>query len=227
MNFLTTVVIPAKNEEAILPETLRSAREIEGISRIVVVDNGSSDGTTGVARKLGAEVIQASDKHGKGGALLAGLSHALRFSPDALLLVDADLGESASGLSTLLSSLKEGSPVSIAAFPKSVASGSGFGLVKNFARREVHRRTGFSPVEPLSGQRALLAPALDVLPGVAPGFGAEVGMTLDLLEAGITPAEIPVDLFHRPTGKSFSGFAHRARQGLDIVKALRGERLPW
>jgi hypothetical protein len=34
-------------------------------------------------------------------------------------------------------------------------------------------------------------------------------------------------LAHRPTGRSIAGFAHRARQGRDILKALRGERLPW
>src|SRR3712207_8532993 len=44
---------------------------------------------------------------------------------------------------------------------------------------------------PISGQRALLTPALDALQhGIAPGFGAEVGMTLDLLSAGIKPLEI-------------------------------------
>ncbi len=221
------VVIPARNEEAAIAETIEAARGIPGVSRIVVVDNASSDATAGVAQELGTEVVRSSNEHGKGGALLAGIIHARRFSPDAFLLVDADLGESASGLEALLSALGEETPVAIAAFPESVASGGGFGLVKEFARASIHRRTGFSPLEPLSGQRALLASALERLPGLAPGFGAEVGMTLDLLEAGITPVEIPVNLSHRPTGKSLSGFAHRARQGLDIVKAVRGERLKW
>lgn len=220
-------MIPARNEEATLAKTLNAVREIQGVSRVIVVDNRSMDNTAKIASKLDAEVLDSSNEHGKGGALLTGLRHARRSSPDAILLVDADLGGSAAGLEALLSALGEGSPATIAAFPKSVASGGGFGLVKSFARREIHRRTGFSPVEPLSGQRALLAPALDALPGIAPGFGAEVGMTLDLLSTGIKPLEIPIDLSHRPTGKTLSGFAHRARQGLDIARALRGERLLW
>lgn len=220
-------VIPARNEAKNLAATLRALREFSGVTHLLVVDNGSSDDTAKVATELGAEVVHSSNEHGKGGALLAGLRRARDLSPDAFLLVDADLGGSASDLSKLLTPLSEESPVAIAAFPASVASGGGFGLVKNFARREIHRRTGFSPLEPLSGQRALLPPALDALPGIAPGFGAEVGMTLDLLKAGTKPLEIPIDLSHRSTGKTFSGFAHRARQGLDIVRAIRGERLPW
>lgn len=222
-----TAVIPARDEEATLAETLAAVREIPGISHLVVVDSGSKDSTAKVAADLGAEVVSSSGKHGKGGALLTGLRRARSLSPDAVLLADADLGSSASGLSKLLAALGEGTPVAVAAFPKSVASGGGFGLVKGLARWEIRRRTGFSPVEPLSGQRALLAPALEALPGLAPGFGAEVGMTLDLLGAGVRPAEVPVSLSHRPTGKTLSGFVHRARQGLDIAKALRGERLPW
>jgi hypothetical protein len=99
--------------------------------------------------------------------------------------------------------------------------------VKNLSRRAILRRTGYSTLEPLSGQRALLPSALDSLPGIAPGFGAEVGMTLDFLSAGIKPLEIPLPLTHRPTGRNPRGFAHRARQGLDIARALRGARIPW
>jgi hypothetical protein len=52
-------------------------------------------------------------------------------------------------------------------------------------------------------------------------------MTLDLLAAGIEPLETLVPLEHRPTGRTLSGFIHRARQGLDIIHALRGARIPW
>ena len=114
----------------------------------------------------------------------------------------------------------------MAAFPP--ATTGGFGLVKNLSRRAILLRTGYAPSQPLSGQRALLISALNALPqGIAPGFGAEVGMTLDLLSSGIKPLEIPLPLTHRPTGRNLSGFAHRARQGLDIARALRGARIPW
>ncbi len=225
MPLQTIVIIPARNEGELLPETLES---LSNLSRLIVVDDGSRDATPDIARRLGAEVLSSGKPErpaGKGLALLAGLSHARRYRPEAVLLADADLGASARELRALLGSLEGGSHVAIAAFPP--ATGGGFGLVKDYARREISRRTGYAPAEPLSGQRALLAPALDSLPGIAPGFGAEVGMTLDLLHAGFEPVELPLPLSHRPTGRSLAGFLHRARQGRDILKALKGARLPW
>lgn len=224
MAFRTITIIPASNEAGRISATIEC---LPDTSRLLVVDDGSRDATAEVARGLGAEVLlsgKPGSPAGKGNALLIGLSHARRYDPDAVLLADADLGETAAGLGALLDALKD-AYVGIAAFPP--AAGGGFGLVKRYARWEISRRTGFVSAEPLSGQRALLAPAIEALPGIAPGFGAEVGMTLDLLQSGFEPVEIPLPLSHRPTGRSLAGFIHRARQGRDILKALRGERLPW
>jgi glucosyl-3-phosphoglycerate synthase len=226
----TAAVIPARDEAATLAETLHALQGLAGLFHIIVVDDGSRDATAAIARRLGAEVLPASPpgKSGdKGYALRLGLIHVREQNPDALLLADADLGSSASRLADLLDALDEHHPVTVAAFPPAGAS-AGFGLVKNLTRRAILRRTGYAPSEPLSGQRALLVTALEALHrGIAPGFGAEVGMTLDLLSAGVKPLEIPLPLTHRPTGRNLSGFAHRARQGLDIVRALRGARIPW
>ena len=230
MTLSTAAVIPARNEAEILGETLDALHTITGLSRTIVVDDASRDATPKIARDRGAEVISASPPgkgRGKGHALRLGLAHARKQGPEALLLADADLGPSAARLAGLLDALDERHPVAVATFLPAAATG-GFGLVKNFSRRAILRRTGYAPSQPLSGQRALLLSALDALDrGIAPGFGAEVGMTLDLLSAGIRPLEIPLPLTHRPTGRNLSGFAHRARQGFDIARALRGTRLPW
>jgi glycosyltransferase involved in cell wall biosynthesis len=224
----TAAVIPARDEAATIADTLQALHTIPNLSHLIVADDGSRDATPDIALALGAELVRASPPGkaaGKGHALRLGLIRARTHAPDVILLLDADLGHSATLLATLIAALDEDNPVSIAAFPP--AAKGGFGLVKRFARRAIASRTGHAPSEPLSGQRALLAPALEILPGVAPGFGAEVGMTLDLLAAGIRPLEIPLALTHRPSGRNLPGFAHRARQGLDVVRALRGARIPW
>jgi glucosyl-3-phosphoglycerate synthase len=218
----TAAVIPARNEAATLAETLEALQRIPRLSSIIVVDDGSRDTTAAIARRLDAEVL-SSPPFGKGQALRLGVIQALKRPPDALLLADADLGASASRLADLLDAIDAHHPVAVAIFPP-VAAGAGFGLVKNLSRRAILRRTGYAPAEPLSGQRALLVTALDAL---RRGIAAEVGMTLDLLAAGIKPLETPLPLTHRPTGRNPSGFAHRARQGLDISRALRGARIPW
>lgn len=221
-------MIAARDEAATLARTLDALGTITGLSRLIVADDGSQDATAEIARSCGAEVLPASTpgrSRGKGHALRLGLAHARKGGPAALLLADADLGSSAARLVVLLDALDEHHPVAVATFPP--AAKGGFGLVKNLSRLAILRRTGYSPLEPLSGQRALLPSTLDALPGIAPGFGVEVGMTLDLLSSGIKPLEIPLPLSHRPTGRDPRGFAHRARQGLDIARALRGARIPW
>ncbi len=224
----TIAIIPARDEAERLPATLAALGGIPELSALVVVDDGSRDRTVEVSLRSGAEVVVSSPpgrSRGKGHALLFGLAHARRLSPRALLLADADLGPSAAKLAALITALGGETPVAIAAFPP--ARGGGFGLVKSATRLALASRTGLDFAEPLSGQRALLLPALEVLPGIAPGFGAEVGMTLDWLAAGIEPREVPIPLTHRPTGKSLAGFVHRARQGRDVLRAFSGARHPW
>jgi hypothetical protein len=89
------------------------------------------------------------------------------------------------------------------------------------AGRTIGRLTGSEPREPLSGQRALSAAALATVRPLAPGFGLETAMTIDAVRAGLRVVEIPIDgLSHRATGRGARGFAHRARQGLDILAAV-------
>ena len=64
------VIIPALNEEASLPLVLA---DLPRVGRVIVVDNGSSDGTAEVARRMGATVV-AEPRRGYGAACLRGLA---------------------------------------------------------------------------------------------------------------------------------------------------------
>jgi hypothetical protein len=112
--------------------------------------------------------------------------------------------------------------MAVAAFATRV--GGGVGLAVAFARWAIRRRCGLTMRAPISGQRALRARALaDVLP-FAPGFGMEIGMTIDASRAGYRVAEVELDLSHRATGRTLSGFAHRGRQLVDFVRVYLARR---
>ena len=138
-----------------------------------------------------------------------------------VLLCDGDLGASAERLGPLAAAVREGrAELAIAVFSRRV--GGGFGLAVGLARRLILRGCGLRTEAPLSGQRALTRGAvLDVLPFAA-GFGMEVGMTIDAVRAGHRVLELELDLEHRATGRSAAGFAHRARQLLELARAARG-----
>jgi glycosyltransferase involved in cell wall biosynthesis len=90
-----SVIVPVFNERNTLVEILRRMRAVElpaGIEReIIVVDDGSSDGTRDVLKQLGdstVRVIMHDENRGKGAAVRTGFTHA---TGDYVLIQDADL----------------------------------------------------------------------------------------------------------------------------------------
>ena len=222
MDRKVVALVAAHEESARIAETVTALHGLVG--EVVVVDDGSSDGTSSAALVAGATVLRASRRRGKGRAIEESLE---RLPPaDVWLLADADLGPTAAGLGPLVDAVSEGSAeVAIAAFPR--LGGGGFGIVKRMAARLIRAACGFEAREPLSGQRALTAASLAVVRPLAPGFGIEVGMTIDAVRAGLEVIEIPIEgLSHRPTGRGPRGFAHRARQGADILAAVAARAIP-
>jgi len=82
------VCIPAYNEEKSIAKLIIDAKKYS--DKIIVVDDGSSDYTPHIVRELGVELIQNEKNIGKGGALRAGFIHAMTFSPDVVVTMDAD-----------------------------------------------------------------------------------------------------------------------------------------
>lgn len=99
------VVIPVFNEESSLPLVLQAIPP-GLVDRIVVVDNGSTDGTARVAREGAAEVV-AEGRRGYGAACLAGLEHLRRLPPDVVVFLDGDYSDRPEEMPLLLAPILE------------------------------------------------------------------------------------------------------------------------
>jgi glycosyltransferase involved in cell wall biosynthesis len=95
------VVMPALNEALALPQVLPALPA--WLEEVVVVDNGSTDGTADVARRLGARVV-TEPRRGYGRACLAGIA-ALGSRIDTVLFMDADAADRPSDIGSLLAPL--------------------------------------------------------------------------------------------------------------------------
>ena len=216
----TVVVVCAHDEAAALPATLSAlARAFPG-ARVVVADDASTDDTPAIARTAGAEVVRAPRNLGKGGAATLAARHVVSEAdaprPPVFVLCDADLRDSAIHLPRLADAVRAGeADLAVGGFAR--REGGGFGVALGFARWAIRSRCGLELQAPISGQRALSAPALRAALPFAPRFGMEIGMTVDVARAGLRVREIELPLTHRATGRTLRGFLHRGRQLGDFL----------
>jgi glycosyltransferase involved in cell wall biosynthesis len=221
------VVIPARNEADRIGATVTAAAGLAGVQLVVVVDDGSTDATADLARRAGAAVMRHARNRGKGAAMETGAEAVLlidqqerRDSPRHLLFLDADLADSAARAWPLAEPVIAGqADMTIAVFTTTVKLG-GHGLVVGLSGAGIRRATGWQPTQPLNGQRCLTRAAFEAARPLARGWGAETGLTIDLLRKGLRVTEVEVDLAHRATGTGLRAQLHRARQLADVARAL-------
>ncbi len=220
------VLLPAYNEAERIATTIQALRARPEIGEIVVLDDGSTDGTAALARSAGASQVITEENGGKGAALRAAYL-AARDRADVFLLLDADLGASAGEAVKLLPPLGRGeADMTVGMLPPDpdfAASGrfGGCGFVVRLARWGIRRRTGQTFRQPLSGQRAVRREVLEALGGAfAPGFGVEVDLTVRALRAGFRVLEVETDFRHKVTGGDWAGLRHRARQFRDVARIV-------
>lgn len=106
--YRVSVLMPCLNEENTIEDCVRKARDFLDIyspgGEVLVVDNGSTDTSAGLAKKAGARVI-SEPKRGYGAAILAGISVA---KSDYILMLDADGSYDAAEGKEFLEKLLEG-----------------------------------------------------------------------------------------------------------------------
>ncbi len=228
------VIIPAWNESDRIASTVAAAASVSGVDFVLVVDDGSADGTAAAAERAGALVFRHASNRGKAAAIETGaaavsLIEAARHQEAGrhlLLFLDADLADSAAAAGPLAEPVRAGdADMTIAVFTDRVRRG-GFGFVTGTSGAGIERATGWRPAQPLNGQRCLTRAAFQAALPLAAGWGAETGMTIDLLRKGMRVREVEVPLAHRATGNDLRSQLHRVRQLGGVARAL-ASRQRW
>jgi len=208
------VVLPTYNEAENIDHVLRRIRASLPEAGVLVVDDGSPDGTAGMAEALsaqlgGIEVMRRRAKSGLGSAYRAGFAWGLERGWEAFVEMDADLSHEPEALPSLVAPLSEG--VDLVVGSRYVSGGQ----IPNW---RWHRRLlsqggnvyaalllGLHVSDSTSGFRAYRAEALrriDLDKVRAEGYGFQIEMVLQVLEHGGHVTEVPIRFVDRVEGKS-------------------------
>jgi hypothetical protein len=216
-------VVPAFNEAESLPLVLTSIRRTAaGPSQIVVVDDGSSDGTASVAAGLGAVVVTHKTNLGLGAALRTGLLEARKLDARAAVYLDADGEYAASEAQNLLAPIASGEADYVlgSRFKGSI---QGMPLVRklgnHFFSALLSLACGRWISDGQTGFRAFSRRALDVAEIVHDYNYAQV-LTMDLLRKGMRLKEVPVGYRRRTRGKSFISLRYLWRVPLGMAREM-------
>lgn len=225
------VIVPAKNEAARIADTVRAACDLPNVAVVIVVDDGSDDGTGDIARDAGAIVSRHARSLGKAAAMESGASVASLLdqydrlsNPRHLLFLDGDLGKTAANAGPLMTPVLEGAADMVIATIPPAKSAGGHGFVVRLARRGILRKTGWTAVQPLSGQRCMTRDCFEKARPLAHGFGVEAGLTIDALTRGQRVVEVAAELTHNVTGRDWRSVLHRGKQYRDVMRALAARR---
>jgi glycosyltransferase involved in cell wall biosynthesis len=215
------LVLPAFNEQAALPGVIEQIRAVLPAAGILVVDDGSSDGTADVASATGVRVLRLPFNLGVGGALRAGLLVGLREGWSVVVQCDADGQHPPASVPDLLAGLADADIVIGARF-----AGSGDYQVRGarswamvllaHVMSRVHR-TRLTDVT--SGFRAFGQRAIEVLGRELPPdyLGDTVEALVIAKEYGLRVAQVPVAMLPRQGGVA----SHRAfRATLYLLRVM-------
>jgi len=201
------VIIPAHNEEDSLPGTLAELRAAAPGTAVLVVDDGSADATSEVARAAGVPVVRHAVNLGVGGALQTGFRWALEHGFEVGVQLDADGQHDPTYLEVLLEPVRAGRC--------EVSIGSRY-VTRSGYRAPLHRRLGmvlFSGVVRLalgkritdttSGFRAYTRAVMQSCQHDFPKDFPDAPLLITLARQGFRIEEVAVEMRERVAGRSF------------------------
>jgi dolichol-phosphate mannosyltransferase len=208
------VVLPTYNESENIERVLRRVREALPDAGVLVVDDGSPDGTDEIAERVGKElggvdVLRRREKSGLGSAYRAGFTWGLERGWEAFVEMDSDLSHDPAALPSLVAPLGEGADLAVGS--RYVPGGS----IPNWRwhRRVLSRggniyaswMLGLGITDATSGYRAYrgtILETIDLARVRAEGYGFQIEMVHEVLQHGGQVVEVPIRFVDRVEGKS-------------------------
>jgi dolichol-phosphate mannosyltransferase len=228
----------AKNIEAILAaagEALDAATG--GDYKILIVDDGSPDGTGKIADRLAGEreqveVLHRSEKNGIGPAYLAGFAHALEHGAAYAMEMDSDFSHDPADLARLLAAVRSGADLALGSRYVPGGGVTDWGLVRRFVSQggSTYARwvLGLKVKDLTGGFKCFRREVLEAIhfdSVRSQGYAFQVELTYRSVRAGFTVVEVPIVFKDRELGESKMSWKIAA-EAMWLVPKLRFGKQP-
>jgi len=224
------VIIPTYNECATIERVVAAVRHVVDSCEVLVVDDGSPDGTGELAETIAAgdphvHVMRRAAKEGLGRAYVAGFHWGLARRYDTFVEMDADLSHDPERLPALLQALEQ-CDVSIGSRYVPGGGTANWNLLRRALSRGGNLYTrlvlGLGVHDATAGYRAYrreVLEALDLDRVRSSGYGFQIEMSYRAARAGFSIAEVPIIFVERAAGSS--------KMSKQIVFEALGAVLRW
>lgn len=209
------VIIPTYNEKENIERIIRAVFALEGEYHILIIDDGSPDGTAAIVKELQKSfadrlfLIERSGKQGLGTAYLTGFRWSLEKGYDYTFEMDADFSHDPGDLPRLWAACKEGADLSIGSrYCDGVSVVNwpiGRIMMSYFASVYVRKMLGIHIYDCTAGFKCYSRKVLETIDLNAVemrGYGFQIEMKYTAYKLGFTIREVPVIFVNRKEGTS-------------------------
>ncbi|HEY2398080.1 MAG TPA: polyprenol monophosphomannose synthase [Solirubrobacteraceae bacterium] len=231
------LILPTYNEAENIEAIVSASADVlagaapEGF-RVLVVDDGSPDGTGAIADEMAAEhdwleVLHRSEKNGIGPAYLAGFRHALDRGAGYVMEMDSDFSHDPADLARLLAAVRQGADLALGSRYVPGGGVSDWGLVRRFVSEggSTYARLvlGLNVRDLTGGFKCFRREVLEAIhfDGVrSRGYAFQVELTYRAVRAGFRVVEVPIVFRDRQQGQSKMSW-RIAAEAMWLVPRLR------